>query len=193
MKKFPSRNLGQNSKLPNSQLFVIVGNKMTRTHNYMTRLQKRTISPRGLRYMRRKKITSQARPRVHQDDAKPKQALSVDWMSKIRRIVRQDKSGQNQVSLCIQMFQESDIDLLSVSEVEKALSLFDSIRNAYMIRNFLVAKCAKPWNVDPHIGGSGVCYFGNLGTKPSSDGEKAKLLAMNKRMVKKRHCAFWSC
>ena len=42
-----------------------------------------------------------------------------------------------------------------------------SEKNGYIVKNIIVRLCNQPWDVDSRLGGCGVCYFGNLGDKPT--------------------------
>lgn len=57
---------------------------------------------------------------------------------------------------------------ISLDEAEILLKTINDkgIMN-YVIKNAIVKLCNQPWAVDPALGGSGVCYFGNLGEKPT--------------------------
>ncbi len=65
---------------------------------------------------------------------------------------------------------EKPSTMLSVKQTEELLEKIVSIevKNKYRLQNALVAMCNLPWSVDVHLGGSGVCYYGNLGEIPST-------------------------
>ena len=71
-------------------------------------------------------------------------------------------------------------ELFTVSESEQLLmNSRNDLPSFYKFQNLVVAMCTEPWNVDTRLGGSGVCYFGNMAEVPN-DAKKTEILARNR-------------
>ena len=83
----------------------------------------------------------------------------------------------------VQVYREVQ-ELFTLDQSEELLCTpRKDIDDYHKFQNLAVAICEEPWNVDVALGGSGVCYYGNLGERPSEEKQKHILRSNRKYLM----------